>query len=833
MRRGEMNLCVICREVDAYAAGGVVTATRALADALAEQGHEVHVITDRTRHPAALRSALLDPVTVPAASGMLRGAAPETASHNLMHAAAAYRRVKQIHERERPVDAVLAPLWRSEGAVCLLDERFPTIVTCMTSLQTLVEVDPSYRGLPDIEERLALERCALAPCRYLHGLTHTVLAKTIADLGAAPELTAVIGRGLDDRARPSQSASRNGRPPQILFVGRIERRKGVDVLLEAASQLLEEGLVFQLSLVGPNADPSIRNGFEHEATARPRLREAIQFRGPVSDEELVRLYADCDIVCLPSRSESHGVALVEAMMFGKPIVTCDAGGIPEVVEDERNALLAPADDAPAIAQLLRRLFEDAELRVKLGTRARAAFERRFDAGAVALEMRSFLERVISHHAGLETTPEAPGSRLARLMQDVFDVGGDVATRAAAELLDPADSALLHRLRTPARNAAARRKPAPQLAAIVLTQDRTELLERALDSIEASDARAETLVIDNGSALTHARRAATICAARDGVRLHRSEVNLGCVAGRRLGLELTESDPVLFLDDDAELLPGALDHLLADLDAHPGAAAVAATVISSDATVSHSGGSLERTDGVVTCELIGAGISVGSEELPPSGPAGWVPGTAALVRREFLEAFPLDLEMAAYCEDNEWCYRVSLARPESFRRCREAVVLHRLAANVPGGGPAANAHRVELLVAATHFYKRHGAILAPWTFDGVLPELRSGDGTCDATSARLLMELVAAKGAEWTLAALNAGEFDGLLSAGRLRAENERLRQAIAAQEQTMSLLYESHATLDRVVNGGWWRLRGRILPLVQLAGAARRRLRRGGERSPS
>ncbi len=132
-------------------------------------------------------------------------AAPESAPHNLLHAAAVWREVSRRHLHDAPVDVVLAPLWRSEGAVCVLDRRWPTVVSCMTSLRTLVELDSGYLALADLEQRLAFERAALRRSPYLHGLTHAVLDKTIADYALAPQATAVIGRGVADRVRAVRS----------------------------------------------------------------------------------------------------------------------------------------------------------------------------------------------------------------------------------------------------------------------------------------------------------------------------------------------------------------------------------------------------------------------------------------------------------------------------------------------------------------------------------------------------------------------------------------------------------------------------------------------------
>jgi len=88
-----MNLCVICRDVSEHVASGLVRATCELAEALAEEGHEVHLLTDRSRHLPTLRGVSLEPLTVPVASGPFRGARVETARHDLLHAAAATARL--------------------------------------------------------------------------------------------------------------------------------------------------------------------------------------------------------------------------------------------------------------------------------------------------------------------------------------------------------------------------------------------------------------------------------------------------------------------------------------------------------------------------------------------------------------------------------------------------------------------------------------------------------------------------------------------------------------------------------------------------------------------
>jgi hypothetical protein len=314
--------------------------------------------------------------------------------------------------------------------------------------------------------------------------------------------------------------------------------------------------------------------------------------------------------------------------------------------------------------------------------------------------------------------------------------------------------------------------------------------------------------------------------------------------------LAAAELVLFLDDDAELMPGALAHLVAHLDEHPSAGAVTATVVAPDGSVLHCGGTMEVSAELVTFTLSGFGVAVDSVSVPPSGPTAWVPGTAVLIRRSLLTEFELDERMWAYYEDNEWCYRVSRDRPDAFRRCREALAIHHLGRRELGERtPEGRALTVRMLTAHARFYERHGLLLAPWLFD-VVPELRTADGTCDLASARLLLEIVTAKGADWTLSAWSDGALAPLLDGPRReqdlrrtqaalheawadgaqwKAEIERLRAAIASQGETLAFLHQRYETLCRIEQGGWWQLRDRLRPALRFYEA----VRGAGRRQPA
>ena len=156
----------------------------------------------------------------------------------------------------------------------------------------------------------------------------------------------------------------------VLFVGRLDPRKGLPVLLAALPALRRRVPEARLVVVG---DSFLRPWLERRLAARDR--EHVVFAGSVPPAALASYYASAHVAVSPAtRNESFGIVLLEAMASGKALVASDIPGYRAVVEHGADGLLVPPGDAPALADALATLLRDPARRLAFGARGRAKAE---------------------------------------------------------------------------------------------------------------------------------------------------------------------------------------------------------------------------------------------------------------------------------------------------------------------------------------------------------------------------------------------------------------------------------------------------------------------------
>ena len=161
-------------------------------------------------------------------------------------------------------------------------------------------------------------------------------------------------------------------PPTLLFVSRLEPRKGLMVLLRAMPEIRSRVPGVRLDVVG--SGPLERRA--RRFAERLGVADAVRFRGPARECELPELYRSAAVFCAPATgNESFGLVLIEAMAAGTPVIAAANPGYRAVVHDGEDGLLVPPGDAGALAEAVCRLLLDPALWAKLSEGARATAKR--------------------------------------------------------------------------------------------------------------------------------------------------------------------------------------------------------------------------------------------------------------------------------------------------------------------------------------------------------------------------------------------------------------------------------------------------------------------------
>ncbi|HXQ19027.1 MAG TPA: glycosyltransferase [Acidimicrobiales bacterium] len=412
-----LHVCLTSAEYPPTRVNGIGRVVHALATGLADAGHVVHVVT---RGDVSRRVDLEEGVWVHRVPVTPHAPGPDLAvPRHIWDLSASFYDEVLLIDGHRALDVLQAPNWDSEGLAAIWDGRIPVVVGLYTPLKTLTALDPRVGAAldgsdPSIRDMVALERYCYEHADGLLACGPSVVAEIESryELSVDRRRLGLVAHGLVDRAggaRPAAAGPRVG----LLFVGRLEPRKGVDVLLECAAGLLARHGGLEITIAGDDSVPTLDGSTmraHFERTAPKDLRARVRFLGPVDDDALLSLYAACDIVVVPSRFESFGLMLLEAMMFAKPVVASDVGGMREIVVDGETGRLVPAGDPDALAGALDDLLGQPELRRRLGAAGRRRYEERFSRGQMVDGVSRFYRSVVgSHGRGAAVGAGAPGA----------------------------------------------------------------------------------------------------------------------------------------------------------------------------------------------------------------------------------------------------------------------------------------------------------------------------------------------------------------------------------------------------------------------------------------
>lgn len=329
-------------------AGGTTIHTRALALALLEQGHEVHVVAART--PEAPEEEVREGVSVHRVKN------PYTA-WSAIYTGTLVKDLDVVHGH-------------GDNAYGHLKMRsFPTVVkmhsTWSAELERYRDLGSGVGTLMAMRAHVRMDKYCARNADHLICITEVIAGETQRAYGVPRDRMTVVHNGVDLPAFRDAASARNETRDRldlegltVLYAGRLVPHKGVGDLVEAM-----KGLDAQLLVVG---DGQSRAGLE--AKARD-LGVKATFTGFIDHKEVPAHYAAADIVCYPSLYEPLGNVVLEAMAAGKPIVCTDAGGMGEVYEPGTGALVQPGD-VDGLHRALEQLVDDEGVRRAAGAKGR-------------------------------------------------------------------------------------------------------------------------------------------------------------------------------------------------------------------------------------------------------------------------------------------------------------------------------------------------------------------------------------------------------------------------------------------------------------------------------
>lgn len=385
-----------------HLSGGIARFISDVAPELARLGHEVRVFAQTADTSTVdLEDGVwvhrLLPVPTP-------GRVPEAAAQVDGFASVVGNELERIEPWWRP-DVMYGSLWDVEMlGVARTHPDLPIVPILATPVAEVAEhegwTDPSHPAHIDARTLVALEREMVARSARVHAISEAIV-ETFERLypGALhPQRVTVapIGRADELDGRTTELP----RDPMVLFIGRLEPRKGIDTFLDAAAMLLPEHLDLTIVVAGDDSRPDPA-GVPYPARWRTRAApggDRLSFVGRVADETLDELIERATVVVMPSRYESFGLVAVEASMHARPVVASRVGGLCEVVEDGATGLLVDVGDGAGLAAAIGTLLTDRGLAAEMGRRARVAFETRLDATGAARRLADLLRPVARRRA---------------------------------------------------------------------------------------------------------------------------------------------------------------------------------------------------------------------------------------------------------------------------------------------------------------------------------------------------------------------------------------------------------------------------------------------------
>lgn len=427
-----MKIGLVSFEYPPFHGGGIGTYAGIMSRWLARSGHQVHVIANGWDGVGAGAdpAAGLDGLTVHRVRGLDAGYHP-LAPHDrlddplgivcrrfdrsLYWSTLVADELGRVH-REVGLEVVEFPECFAEGYASLRRRAagvdlvgLPMVVHLHTPIQDHTELNLGPTHEAWYRRRVRMEEYCIRRADRLSSPSTSLAAIVAGRLGLDPSCRPcdVIPYAMEFDDPPAAAADEPTGPPKLLFVGRLEPRKGVVELVEAAVEAMADHPELMVHLIGRDCPAGAVPG-SMVAHLRSRIPEAIQsrfvFEGLKPREQVLRRYRAATACVFAAPWDNFPFTCCEALAAGACVVVSDQGGMAEVVEHERSGLLVPARDPAALAAAIRRVLAEPGLAARLRAAAAARVRAVCDPHAVVRRRLDHYRAAIDA-AGRRPAPE--------------------------------------------------------------------------------------------------------------------------------------------------------------------------------------------------------------------------------------------------------------------------------------------------------------------------------------------------------------------------------------------------------------------------------------------
>lgn len=381
-----MRLCLLSHTYPPHTYGGIARLTHLMAQGLFELGHTVHVVTKGEREEISFYDGAYVHKIPPSESRYETYRPYYNLYTTLNYSHNVFDKIQRLILNDG-IQIVDSPLWQYEGLVTLTSGVIPVVTRLVTGLRQITDLH--HARVEEFNLMGDLEQLFLQRANHLLPNTQATLEaiQKYYPLGDEQPCT-IIPYGIIPAPEDQLGANQPGEQDAlltVLFVGRLEKRKGIVDLFKAIPDVLQCMPQTRFIIAGGDNSKNdgflLKNGMDYPAYFAAHYQAYlpyVQFTGQIDDASLQNLYRSCDIFVAPSLYESFGLVYLEAMNFAKPVIGCQAGGIPEVIDHGVTGWLVEPGAPKALAEAIIGLLCSPEKRLQLGLAGREQIMQRFN-----------------------------------------------------------------------------------------------------------------------------------------------------------------------------------------------------------------------------------------------------------------------------------------------------------------------------------------------------------------------------------------------------------------------------------------------------------------------